>query len=60
MVIRPLKLSKTPNLNIPIIKGIDMQRFNRVSVDEKAKMIPTKYFEEIKLGAYTMIFSDDH
>jgi hypothetical protein len=37
MVIRPLKLSKTPNLNIPIIKGIDMQRFNRVSVDEKLK-----------------------
>ena len=37
-----------------------MQRFNRTSVDEKAKIIPTKLLEEIQLEETASIFSDQH
>ena len=37
-----------------------MQRFNLASVDEKAKIIPTKLLEEIQLGQRASIFSDQH
>jgi hypothetical protein len=45
MVITKPKLKKTPSFIE--IEGVDMQRFNRTSVDEKAKIIPTKLLEEI-------------
>ncbi len=58
MVITKPKLKKTPSFIE--IEGVDMQRFNRTSVDEKAKIIPTKLLEEIQLGEYASIFSDQH
>jgi hypothetical protein len=48
MVIRTPKLKKTQSFKfIEAIEGVDMQRFNLASVDEKAKIIPTKLLEEI-------------
>jgi hypothetical protein len=35
---------------LELIEGIDMRKFHKASVDEKAKMIPIKILEEIKLG----------
>ena len=60
MVITKPKLKKTPSFKFIEIEGVDMQRFNRTSVDEKAKIIPTKLLEEIQLGEYASIFSDQH
>jgi hypothetical protein len=47
MVIIKPKLKKTPSFKFIEIEGVDMQRFNLASVDEKAKIIPAKLLEEI-------------
>ncbi len=60
MVITKPKLKKTPSFKFIEIEGVDMQRFNLASVDEKAKIIPTKLLEEIQLGECASIFSDQH
>ena len=60
MVITKPKLKKTPSFKFIEIEGVDMQRFNLASVDEKAKIIPTKLFEEIQLEEFAYIFSDQH
>ena len=50
MVIKPLKLKDMITFRqAPTIKGVDMQSFQRATVDEKVLMIPQDELDEIKL-----------
>ena len=56
--VRTLKLKKMPVAIPTLPKGIDAQSFHQAPVDEKVKMIPTDFINEIKLEQKVKIFSN--
>ena len=51
MIIKPVKFQKllTFKESLKIPEGLNLQIFLEASIDEKVKMIPTAFLDEIKL-----------
>ena len=57
---RPKPIPVVKPVEFPAIEGLNFERFQQISVEERVKMIPASLFEEILLPNEILSISHEH